>query len=404
MAIKGIVLLIGLGTVLVAALLTHSERAGAQTVPCWTTGIVPGSVSITSSNNRPNQISGHTVRFQLCPINENQAAAGGHKPPDKVALLWQTYGSWGNRGYFLEDAESAGVTLRQVGTSEKWNVTSDVADWTDRSRRKIDYCSPFRSYYNYAAFQGLAVELPVSAADSGSASEVAWPVTMEFNVPASAGMVNPHWHGDYRWLVVLFSDYANSRQSTLQTVFSSIDQVQRDFSLHLMPHWGPPGAKVKVLGYGFPAFSPVTSVSLGGLEIGPIPPITTDLHGEFEIEALVPGLAPGRVPLEVEVGTTRENAEFRVTDAGGTPDLGKHPDVLIRALGDNFVRVFSYDPRICHWSFFDPRFPEESDLQYLYYGFTYWILVREPVELKEGTSVKNLTCPAEGNCWNQIRW
>ena len=45
---KGSGLLFILVVALAAALLIQPDQAGAQMAPCWTTGIVPGSVSIAS--------------------------------------------------------------------------------------------------------------------------------------------------------------------------------------------------------------------------------------------------------------------------------------------------------------------------------------------------------------------
>ena len=82
---KRLGLLIVLAVALAAALLVLPDQATAQSPRCRSGGIVPGSVSITSTNNGAGQVSEHTVRFQLCQAPLSQSSAGGSKQPDKLA-------------------------------------------------------------------------------------------------------------------------------------------------------------------------------------------------------------------------------------------------------------------------------------------------------------------------------
>ena len=111
--LKGLGLLMVITALAIAALLLRPEDAVAQEAYCPAIGIIPGSVSVISTNSAAGQISGHQVRFQLC------GAFGGQTvkdldgnivgPPDKLALLWQ--------GFTLEESSHALVTLSVSNSS-----------------------------------------------------------------------------------------------------------------------------------------------------------------------------------------------------------------------------------------------------------------------------------------------
>ena len=63
---KVVGLLMVLAVSLTAGLLLKPHQAVAQEAYCPAIGIIPGSVSVSSTNSAAGQISGHNVRFQLC--------------------------------------------------------------------------------------------------------------------------------------------------------------------------------------------------------------------------------------------------------------------------------------------------------------------------------------------------
>lgn len=75
-----------------AALLLPPGAAGAQGTECRDAGIVPGSVKVVSSNNLAGEVSGHTIRFQLCRNSESAASSIGNgveaARPVEIGLLW----------------------------------------------------------------------------------------------------------------------------------------------------------------------------------------------------------------------------------------------------------------------------------------------------------------------------
>ena len=100
MLYRGMGLFVMVTTVLTAALLLMPREAGAQDAYCPAVGIVPGSVSVISTNNGAGQVSAHVVRFQICggfgewTITDIDGNVIG--PPDKIGLLW--------RGFSLDEA------------------------------------------------------------------------------------------------------------------------------------------------------------------------------------------------------------------------------------------------------------------------------------------------------------
>ena len=119
MGYKGLALLLVLAVTLTAGLLLKPHQAVAQEAYCPAIGIIPGSVSVISTNTAAGHISGHQVRFQLCGAFGGQTVKDldGNTvgPPDKLALLWQ--------GFTLEESSHALVTL-SVSNSDRWWPTT----------------------------------------------------------------------------------------------------------------------------------------------------------------------------------------------------------------------------------------------------------------------------------------
>ena len=81
---------------LAAADPARPQAAAAQrAAECETAGIVPDSVEIISDSNWAGAVSGHTIRFQLCPYPDRAAAAGDKAGPpvypDSISLLWDKF-------------------------------------------------------------------------------------------------------------------------------------------------------------------------------------------------------------------------------------------------------------------------------------------------------------------------
>ena len=378
MAYKGLALLLVLAMTLIAGLLLKPHQAIAQEAYCPAIGIIPGSVSVVSTNNGTGLVAAHVVQFQLCGGLDGPTITDVHGnkvgPPDKIGLLWQ--------GFSLGESGGAGVTMSVSGGSRRWPATTEISD--------------------RGGFRGLAVEFtPLQLSALGKASAKS-PLNLQFNIPITAGMVNPKAIGGYKWDVELFHVFNRSCEVRPGDFISRIVPAHLPGELQLFPNYGEPGSTITVFGHDLEPLTTIRSIKFGGADIAPNYGVTTDDFGDFELEILVPGLVSGQQLVEIEVGGKTATAEFIVTGLGvisGPPDIWWS----IEPLGANFVSLFHYNRDTKCWYFFDPEVPE-SDLKLMITGENYWILVKEPAQVILNYTTRNLTCTPEGNCWNQIIW
>ena len=190
----------------------------------------------------------------------------------------------------------------------------------------------------------------------------------------------------------------------MASVTSSIVTAYTPGELQLFPDLGAPGTTVTVIGHGFKPWSPVQSVRVGTIDLPLEYKTSTDGRGDFKLEIIVPGLEVGPYTIQVEAGGETPSAEFTVTESWVAGPSPHRVDKIIKNLGDNFVRAFHYNTHICEWTVYDPEGPDKSDLFHFFTGEFYWILVKEPAEVRLNRKLRNLTCTPEGNCWNQIEW
>ena len=378
-----------------AALLVQTGQAGAQPVLCRTSGIVPYSVTLVSTDDGAGQVSGHIVRFQFCPEIDTREIASRSKPALKIALMWE-------RAFSLHSPQAAGITLSQVGAAKVWRANGELNKSIDNNRPRGN-CRPVNPYYNYTDFHGVTVRLPLAELSDRGVAKANLPLTLQFYVPVSAGMENPGNLGVYKWLIVSYQDFANSPEAKLRIANSLIVPAYAPGELQVFPKSGTPGSTLTLLVYHFKPLAPVQSIKVGGVDVTPDYKMTTDYWGDFELEIQVPGLEQGRQPIEVQMGGKSASADFTIEPSRFMGLALKHPLEASTALGDNFVSLFHYNRDNCRWSFFDPEFPE-SDLTYLIPREHYWILVKEPAQVILNGTTRNLTCTPEGNCWNRIVW
>jgi hypothetical protein len=181
------------------------------------------------------------------------------------------------------------------------------------------------------------------------------------------------------------------------------------------PRSGPPGSRISVSGFGFRGFAPVTSITLGGLDILGNLSFNTDQQGNFQADDLiVPGLDPGPATLVVKVGTegleTSAIASFEVTAPTGPLGGVLPPAEALAPLGDALERVFHFDNSTKTWSFYDPRpeFADVNTLNEVVEGQVYWMKVTHSVSASLNGKQRELSCANEGtpqeDCWNLVVW
>ena len=374
---------------LAAADPARPQAAAAQrAAECETAGIVPDSVEIISDSNWAGAVSGHTIRFQLCPYPDPTAAAGGVAGPpaypDSISLLWDKF--------YLHQPEEKGIVLTAAGGGKSWPASA-----------------PYRSRLCYTTLQGEGVSVKFADGDGLNglipAADRNIPLTLQFDLPETAGMINPFFTDEYRWRIALHydrGDYGDAYTATVEMPIVA-PPLGVDASISLSDSSGPPGTTVTVAGYGFPPLSPVQSVQVDWIDVTPEDPAATDDQGQFRLDIIIPGLDDGRHLIQVEVAGIPAAIQFTVI-SGSMGPLDTPTAEAIQDLGDNLVRVFHFDPNYNGWRFYDPEIPEVSTLTYFGNLGCYWLLVKEPGEVILGRKIRNLTCWPEGKCWNFIVW
>ena len=104
------------------------------------------------------------------------------------------------------------------------------------------------------------------------------------------------------------------------TVSSSTVHTVPPASVALDLTEGPPGTNLALTGVGFPGFTSLPSLFIGGVDVVPIPNPATSFEGEFTARVLVPGIAAGAAEVFTTVGSVSATTVFTVTRSPSLPD------------------------------------------------------------------------------------
>ena len=380
----------------IAALLMPPGTVGAQAPECSDGGVVPGSVEVVSNNNLVGEASGHTIRFQLCRNSESAGRSIGNgiylARPAEIGLLWD----W----FHLEHPEQAGITLKATGAGKSWDAANAIAEKS--------------CYFGVRAEErwgrtGVYAALTGDDFNTLSPPGKNAPVTLQFDIPEAAGMLNPTFPDDYQWQVILRYDRGSYWETyTGAAVTPVAPKVTHYFdpeaSIRLSSNRGQPGMRITVVGQGFPPLSQVESVHIWKVLAFMDGPASTDAQGKFRFDITIPGLDSGHYTIGVLVNGAVTTVGFTVVRAA---TLGVEPrsEDALRNLGDNLARVFHYYPGNKSWTFYDPEIPEVSTLEHFSDGETYWILLKSPVTgVILNRHYRYLNCAVGGDFWNVIVW
>ena len=280
-----VALLVSLATA--AAETARPQAAGAQAAECQTAGIVPGSMEILSDSNLAGAVSGHTLRFRLCPYPVNPAAAGNAAGPpvypDSLSLLWE-------RSFYLYPPAEKGIVLMATEAGKSWPAAA-----------------PYRPRPCYGSLQGTGVSVKFAAAEGLNglipAADRNIPLTLQFAIPETAGMINPFFSDAYEWRIALHYDRGDYGDAYTATVMMPVvaPPIAEDAGITLSQTSGPPGTTVTMLGHGFPPLSPVQRVQVDYIDVTPDGPASTDAQGRFRMDIIIPDLDSGRHLIQVEV-------------------------------------------------------------------------------------------------------
>ena len=165
-------------------------------------------------------------------------------------------------------------------------------------------------------------------------------------------------------------------------------------SISLSPTSGPAGTVVTVTGTGFPAYSTLSSLTIGTANVTPIPSVITDALGNFTATFVVPAIGTGVATVTATVGTAApQTANFTITAAAVSVSTG------LKSIEGKYTKVWGFDATTQSWKLYDVSAPEVSDLASLEQGKGYWIQVTEDCTLIYGGHTYDLKAG-----WNLIGW
>ena len=197
------VLAVVVAVAVAATLLLLPEEAKAHREKCPASGIVPDSTFIGSSTNQAGQFAGHVVWFQLCKsLRSGPVTEGGVPQLSSIALMWR---EGLQRGFFLRNPEAADITLRVVGSAESWRANNKSSG----TKCSVGFNG-----------EGVMVRFTADNLSSRIPASIDSPLTMQFEIPVAAGMINPLEQGKYDWAIITYYDHGNHFSNYLEEFMS----------------------------------------------------------------------------------------------------------------------------------------------------------------------------------------
>jgi hypothetical protein len=164
-------------------------------------------------------------------------------------------------------------------------------------------------------------------------------------------------------------------------------------SITLNPTSGAVGTKVTVTGVGFDPLGALVQLTIGGANVLPATPVTTDTVGKFTTSFTVPGLAQMAQTVTAAVNNVGSSATtfFTITSAAATVET------QLASISSQLVIVWRYQAG--NWTFYDPTDVVGSTLTSLQKNAGYFIKVSAACTLTYlGNSI-----PLDAD-WNNIGW
>ena len=179
-----------------------------------------------------------------------------------------------------------------------------------------------------------------------------------------------------------------------------------------------PGDNITVSGEGFKAYTSVTSVFVGDIEVTPSPKPNTGETGSFTATFLMPQADLGIKNIEVKVGNTTASASLNVVEESSEPMMpgdGMMNEAMAPAMAfapvvaeDNLVKVFHFDPATQNeapnygWTIYDarPLFMATNTLDTITPGGYYFLQVTsDQMGVEIGGTTMDLYAPL-----TPVRW
>jgi len=227
-------------------------------------------------------------------------------------------------------------------------------------------------------------DFPASNTGTGAGSQVtiSYGGTLQEVVSADAG-------GRFLITVQVPAGTAPSSNSTVSArVVGSDRSVTAIHSvpgaeITVFPEIGVPGRAVTVSGEGFPPNAVVTSVRAGNITVSSSSASTTDGQGKFVSFFSMPVFSPGVQTITATAGGITGVTTFAVLEGAAvseplpTPPPSSLPTQALEplTLGENLIRVWTFDNSTKSWEFFDPRpaFAKANTIKTMVPGRIYWL-------------------------------
>ena len=188
-----------------------------------------------------------------------------------------------------------------------------------------------------------------------------------------------------------------------EIIATAVEHEVSEPEVWVSPASGPPGTTVSVAGSGFRHYAPITSVSVGGLDVLGDQRLSTDAQGRLSLHFIVPGTDLGPQPIRVDVSGSLARSFFQVLPGGVAAGNATPVSEALAGLGGRLDAVFYFDNLSKSWSFYDPDLDEGNTLHFMTDGGVYFIGIFQTVEAFLNGKKRTLTCN-NGNCWNVIHW
>jgi hypothetical protein len=167
--------------------------------------------------------------------------------------------------------------------------------------------------------------------------------TLNFTVPITAGLNSTN--------VVTAVD--NSAGGLLNQ--NSVIHMVPGSTLTVTPSTVAIGSQVSITGDGFPQFTSLAALTIGGLNVLPASGVNTDAAGNFSVSVTVPAQNTGIAAVTATSGGSSGTANITVSAAAASVAAQMQPIATI------LVRVWAFDNVSKTWKLYDPNAPASAN-------------------------------------------
>ena len=406
-----------------------SEKTASASNPALNANLLAASLSLSPSTAIPNQSIGIVGNgFTTVATSGGGGAAGVHRITGSgssyISIAGITLGSphanypidLDSSGNFVANAivpvTAATLTAGSVTVSvtDDAGVTATATLTVPQRTLTLDPISSHRGSEVTATGAGFPADNPGL---TGS-----FPVAIDY---AGTQIVNVTPDSSGAFVTTFSVPLGASIPSTNTVTATVIARGSKSTASHSVPSASitasptesSSGSDVTVTASNFPAFAPVSSLTIGSVQVLPSGGINTDKDGAFTSSILVPDLPNGNQVLQAIAGGLTAISSITITPPLVAPTATPSPtptpvpvvgpaialDPLM--VNDNLVRVWNFNNSSKTWTFFDPRpaFASVNTIIDMASGQVYWINV-----LSSQTVTLNGQERALSTGWNLLSW